>query len=286
MFLLFPFDSVYTVGFGSIFMNRTPINIFGFEPTPTTVALTISSLRQNHLSNAYLFPYALTDSAKLGDTVTFVTNRLNKGHNHLDGDQSWAGWHDDAVTIQVDAVTLDLITEILRDSFPAMYDSWSNALWLKMDTEGLEPTITRGGRQSLFSNSEIDPCFIKTEFKEHKEDSVNLLMASGYDMVDFEWNSISQNKRYSKEDAIQTDGDVFFAKKDALECVRRKVDKFQTLNKKRPPMESNIVEAKTDGSFGSIWVIVMVVLVVGWVVYYGWNKRHRYYPNRWRPHRH
>merc|ERR1719295_804393 len=157
-----------------------------------------------------------------------------------------------------------------------------------MDTEGLEPTITRGGRQSLFSNSEIDPCFIKTEFKEHKDDSVNLLMASGYDMVDFEWNSISQNKRYSKKDAIQTDGDVFFAKKDALECVRRKVDKFQTLNKKRPPMESNIVEAKTDGSFGSIWVIVMVVLV-GLVVYCGWNKRYRllrYYPNRWRPHRH
>jgi hypothetical protein len=79
---------VYTVGLGSRFLNAMPIDIFAFKPSTETMALLSSSLRQNRLSNVYLYPYGLVDSGDVGDTASFVVDQTNKGHNHLKGDQS------------------------------------------------------------------------------------------------------------------------------------------------------------------------------------------------------
>ncbi len=106
-----------------------------------------------------------------------------------------------------------------------MYKSWSNALWLKMDTEGLEPFIIRGGGQSIFSNSDMSPCFIKLEFMKHKEEIVDLLMRAGFDMVRMDWRSIGQKQRLTRDQAIRSgDWDAIFAKRDAEQCVRRKLE--------------------------------------------------------------
>jgi len=220
---------VYTVGLGAHFLDKMPIDIFAFEPSAETMALLSSSLRQNRLSNVYLYPYGLVDSGDVGDTASFVVDKTNKGHNHLEGDQSWS--EHDGETVQIETVPLDLFTHILRDRYPAMYSSWTNALWLKMDTEGLEPTVIRGGQQSLFSGSELDPCFIKLEYHKHKKEIYELLATAGYEMVRFDWKSIDQQNQIPREEAIKKGGwDAIFAKKDASECVRQK-SKRQFSNK-------------------------------------------------------
>ena len=221
---------VYSAGLGARFLHRFPsLDIFAFEPSDENLALLTSSLRQNGLSNVYLYPYGLTESGNLGDTVSFVVDTENKGHNHVEGNHSWS--EHDGETVQIETVPLDVFTEILKDQHPEMYRSWSNAVWLKMDTEGLEPYIIRGGGKSLFSNSEMDPCFIKLEIIQHKEEIYTLLTNAGYEMVHFDWNSIAQQHRYSREEVTNhRDWDATFAKKDAEECVRRKLKNLELLH--------------------------------------------------------
>ena len=215
---------VYSVGLGARFLRRFPsLDIFAFEPSDDNLALLTSSIRQNKLSNIHLFPYGLTESGNLGDTVSFVIDAKNKGHNHVEGDHSWS--EVDGQTVKIETVPLDVFNKILENRHPEMYQSWSNAVWLKMDTEGLEPYIIRGGQKSLFSNSEMDPCFIKLEFAKHKEEIYTLLVDAGYEMVHFDWNSIAQHRVYSRQEAInKPDWDATFAKKDAGKCVRRKLE--------------------------------------------------------------
>ena len=215
---------VYSVGLGARFLHRFPsLDIFAFEPSDENLALLTSSLRQNELSNVYLYPYGLTDSGNLGDTVSFVIDDKNKGHNHVENGQSWS--EHDGESVQIETVPLDVFNKILENRYPEMYQSWSNAVWLKMDTEGMEPYIIRGGRKSMFSNSEMDPCFIKLEFAKHKEEIYTLLVDAGYEMVHFDWNSIAQHRVYSRQEAInKPDWDATFAKKDAGKCVRRKLE--------------------------------------------------------------
>ena len=282
---------MYTVSLGAILNHRTPITLFAFEPTTETMSILASSLRQNNISNAYLYPYGLTDSGDIGEKASFVIDEKNKGHNHLKGDQSWS--QNDGETVDIETATLDGITEMFRDHYPAMYDGWSNALWLKMDTEGLEPTVIRGGLKSLFSNSDLDPCFIKTEFKEHKERIYKLLSDVGYQIVDFDWNSIAQHKRVPPQQAfIQEEWDAIFAKKDSLECVRRKVDKFKSfitnrhkmdkfksLNTKRLEQRMEIERRK------NIWWFCSILMALVFL-FYAWNNRHKYYPTSWHRKRH
>merc|ERR1719300_2137650 len=148
---------------------------------------------------------------------------MNKGHNHVQGDQSWS--ENDGKTVQIETVPLDVFTNVLKTEHPELHRSWKNAVWLKMDTEGLEPWIIRGGQHSVFSNSETDPCFIKLEFAKHKKEIVSLLMDAGYDMVHFNWNSIQQNNRYSRKQAIEEPSwDAIFAKRDASQCVKNKLN--------------------------------------------------------------
>jgi len=214
---------MYTVGVGGWLLDRVPsLDIFAFEPSQDNIALLSSSLRQNKLSNVLLFPYGLSESGNLGDTVSFVIDSKNKGHSHVEGDHSWS--ENDGETVRVETVPLDTFSEILKEQQPERHQSWSNALWLKMDTEGLEPFIIRGGRQSLFSNNEMAPCFIKLEFARHREQIVALLMAAGYNMVDFDWESIAQRRAYSRTQAIHRQNwDAIFAKTDAEQCALRKI---------------------------------------------------------------
>ena len=265
LFLMDIADTVYTVPLGARFLNHLPINIFAFEPSAETMALLSSSLRQNNLSNVYLYPYGLVDSGDIGDTASFVVDEVNKGHNHLKGDQSWS--ERDGEIVDIETVPLDLFTQILKDRYPAMYSSWTNALWLKMDTEGLEATIIRGGQQSLFSNSEMDPCFIKLEYAKHKEEVYTLLTEAGYEMVHFDWNSIAQSNRIPRAQAIRKpDWDATFAKKDSLECVRRKVDNLKRQWSNEAPAVDD-TETQMRGS-GARMITILVVMVS--LAFWGW----------------
>jgi len=215
---------MYTVGLGARFLDLFPsVAIFAFEPSDDNLALLSSSLRQNKLSNVYLYPYGLAESGNLGDTVSFVVDAKNKGHNHVAGDHSWS--EVDSHIVQIETVPLDAFSQILKERHPDLHQSWSNALWLKMDTEGLEPFIIRGGRQSLFSNSAMDPCFVKLEFMKHKQEIVGLLMDAGYQMVStFNWATIAQPHRYTRTQAMsRPETDVIFAKRNVEECVRNKM---------------------------------------------------------------
>jgi len=215
---------MYTVALGARFLDLFPsVSIFAFEPSSENLALLSSSLRQNRLSNVYLYPYGLAESGNLGDTVSFVVDAVNKGHNHVAGDHSWS--EVDSHIVDIETVPLDAFSNILKERHPDLYRSWSNVLWLKMDTEGLEPFIILGGRQSLFSNSKMDPCFVKLEFMKHKKEIVDLLMDAGYQMVSqFNWASVAQPHRFTRTQAAnRPDLDAIFAKRDVERCVRNKM---------------------------------------------------------------
>lgn len=264
---------MYTVSLGAHFLNRVPINIFAFEPTNTTGAMLSSALFQNKLSNVYMLPYGVTDSGNLGDSASFVIFSGNRGHNHL---QSNLTWDQHGQLVEIETVPIDRLTEILRDRHPLMYSSWTNALWLKMDTEGLEPTVIGGGQKSLFSHSDIGPCFISMDNLEcayHTPEINELLSNGGYNLVDFDWKSIEQNK-YVSEEAINVGFHkrkgmlppvCVFVKKPVTECVRRKVDK----------LKRQWVQREFDGdeprNYTKTAIIPIVILVV--VMGFGWIYR-------------
>jgi len=271
----------YAVGLGGLFLNRAPFTFFAFEPAPDTVPLLSSSLRLNHLSNVYLYPYGLTDHGDIGDTASFVEDSLNKGHDHMAGDQSWS--EHDGQTMEIETVPLDLFTHIWKDRYPAMYNGWSNALWLKMDTEGMELSIIRGGLESLFSNSSLDPCFLKVEYRLHQEEMYSLLTSKGYEMVLFDFNSVHQGHPMSREQALKwKKGDAFFAKRDAEECARGKVDNLKT-QCAREESEGEAVMGEGAGiQLGqqtNIRVLVLCVLALDGVLVLLAFLRWKYSPN-------
>ena len=290
---------MYSVGVGAIALGRLPVTIFSFEPMSMNIALLTSSLRQNKLSNVYMFPYGLTDSGDLGDTLTFAIDPNNKGGSRVTDDAS------KGELVQIETVHLDLFTTILKEQYPAMYQSWSHAVWVKMDVEGFEPALIRGARNSLFSNSEMDPCFITLEFWQNPKEIATALMEAGYARVSFDWKSIAQNKRYTRKQALEEYGwNAAFAKVDAEECVLRKVNSIKKLRAQLQQQET-AGEEKSGmhvaydpvGPSESKWcftnsqitgICFVMVVLVGLAIYCGWNNRYWRYrlcPNHWHPHR-
>eukprot|EP01083_Nonionella_stella_P016320 45599_1 len=212
----------YTVGLGVHFAKRHPeINIFAFEPLWQNYVLLMSSINKNQLNNVYLYPYGLTEDGQLGDTVSFVIDKVNKGHSHIDSNDSWS--EVDGETVSIDAVSIDN----LEAHIPL--ESWRNILWTKLDTEGLEFSVLKGAVKFLKNHG---PCYIKTEIIAWSETKMALLKFmdgmnyATYLEKDFDWNSVQQNKK--KELSFRVDlpketVEVIFVKNNIRQCVAQKI---------------------------------------------------------------
>merc|ERR1711972_749454 len=119
-------------------------------------------------------------------------------------------------------VHIDQFTDILKKQHPEMYMSWIHAVWIKMDIQELEIYAIRGGRNSLFSNSAMDPCYIHIESNRDINEIGDLLQTIGYVGGRAEWmdNSDSERLRTFYVDSV-------YSKKDAEECVLRKVNSIK-----------------------------------------------------------
>jgi len=226
---------MYTVGISSIALDRVPLTVFAFEPMDRNLALLSASLRLNELSNVYLFPYGVTEFAKLGDTEKVVVGSVNKGGTGvvLDFDENDEDKDSKAVIKEIETLCLDEVTQMLKDQFPELYGNWINAVWIKMDIESLEPSAIRGGGNSLFSNSTMDPCYVHIEFTSNQKEIQSVLEAVGYERISAD--SISMPP---------TPQDTLFAKQDAEECLLRKTTKIKQLR-----AQSNTLKDSVDGSF-------------------------------------
>ena len=131
--------------------------IWSFEPAPTTTAFLAGSIEDNNLKNVHLVKAGLSD--RLGSATLYLSR--NSEMNSLTR-RSSSGERTETVPL----LTLDQC----REDF-----GWENIDFIKLDAEGEEVNILRGGKRLLADLSPI----IMTEYKHGRTINTELIGAFG-----------------------------------------------------------------------------------------------------------
>lgn len=135
-------------------------HIFAFEPLPRNLDLLQKHLTLNKLENVTVLPLAIAD--RVG------TAQFEQGPRH-----TWGriGDHGD---INVKISTLDFLLELQQVKIPD---------FIKIDVEGAEVDVLRGGENLLRSYSPV--IILETHGEELYTECVSLLKQYGYEVHDF-----------------------------------------------------------------------------------------------------
>lgn len=166
------------VGFYSLLLKKyfPKINIVCFEPTPDTFIELISNFQMNpKLDDSIIFHNAAVSSG-----LGFI-NLLNFGNCSGKNALEFTSIHDPGQAINKIEVPALRIDDLLLNNMEKPFVSGANTVAIKIDTEGHEFEILRGGSLFLKEND----CFLQVEegHKNSSNEMINFLLDLGYTRI-------------------------------------------------------------------------------------------------------
>lgn len=127
--------------------------VFSFEPSSTTVSYLAESISRNNIENILFVQAALSDSSGEAKLLLNDNSELNAIVDHTDNQHNYE---------TVSLLTLDEC---------AVKFAWNDVSFIKMDAEGQEPNIIKGGQKFFTNQSPL----IMFELKHGDEVNVTLI---------------------------------------------------------------------------------------------------------------
>jgi len=181
---LIPHASVFldigsNIGYYSLIAKalHPSLTVYSFEPLPAAFRYLKKNCELNHFNTVHCFPYALSDKEENADFFIRINPKFSFIQDHLYGDSSLNGKTSvqERIKIPVQCKTLDRFAaeHFSPERFPDL---------IKMDTEGTEDKVIRGGIQTLHRYKPIIMCeIIKGVIEKQMEE---LIPSLGYEFFE------------------------------------------------------------------------------------------------------
>lgn len=184
LFQIIPHASVFldigsNIGYYSLIAKaiHPSLTVYSFEPLPAAFRYLKKNCELNHFNSVHCFPYALSDKEEHADFYIRVNPKFSFISDHLYGDSSLNKKNNNhqRIKIPIQCITLDQFAaeHFSSEIFPDL---------IKMDTEGSEDKVIRGGIQTLQRYKPIIMCEIIKDMIEKQMEE--LIPSLGYEFFE------------------------------------------------------------------------------------------------------